>query len=531
MCMKKILKSIDSFLNSCVDYYDYRIRTGKFIDDIKYYLAIAQEFIINYGKKTYFAVSKSPVFFVFVNLLKFLWQSILKLPLLETIVAFVIDTITILITSYSEIFIVFAFTFPTTILLLNLFETSIVAFLIALIPILLVDIFCVSALYYCIDRHQAGDRVSIWKSFLAIFRHYYYFSLPIITESAIMLETILAFFIVSVFVSDIFNVLQIPWSGSIVFWFIIVFFALLILIEFFILTIIMYQTYFYVLLDHLPFQQALARSRKHLSTFFTYDMIFFGILFLLCILFTIKAVLTFFYLGLTVSFFITIASGTFLAFLFHKKFILKPEATQPNLKINHRTHVVFITIIAFGIINYGLISILLVKEYQPLLSFLKQQQDNYFASQEMNQYTNTAYNYTIKYPQAWTVYQWNDKSVTFYNNYTGTISGGTWMTINVISFNETAFAQLVNAEPGLVLENGQTKNITTKITNMSIQGNDAVNYEYTKTGLPYTQYETHFLIHKNDLMYDIAFISLTNDVANYNSDLFQKIINSFSFTQ
>jgi hypothetical protein len=471
------------------------------------------------------------MFFSFVSFLKYLWQSILNVPLLQTIVYFIVSTVRILIISYSEIFLVFALTFPTTILFLNWFETSIVAFLIGLIPILLLDIFCVSALYYCIDRHLAGDRVSIWKSFLAVFRHYYYFSLPIVTEAAIILETLVAFFIISVFVDNMFSVLQISWGGSFIFWFIIVFFASLILIEFFILTIIMYQTYFYVLLDHLPFQQAFAQSRKHFSTFFAFDVIFYGVLFLLLILLTIKAVLTFFYLGFFVSIFIIIASGTFLAFLFHRKFTLKTPVEPFDLNINQKTHTVFIIIIIFGFINYTMISVLFVKQYQPIITFIKQQQDNYLASLEMKQYTSSTYNYSILYPQAWTVYQWNNRSVTFYNNYTGTISGGTWMSITVSSFDETAFGQLYNADPGLVIENGATKNITTKITNMSIQGNNAINYEFTRPGLPYTQYETHYLIHKNGLMYDIAFISLTNDVANYNSDLFQKIINSFNFTK
>ncbi len=529
--MKKFFKAIDNVLGTYLDYYDYRIRTGKFIDDINYYINTAKEFIFKNGKKIYLVGIKSNTFSSFLNLIINLGKSLAKISILEALVSFFRDTIKILITCYSEIFIVFTLTFPTTILLLNWFETSIITFLIGLIPILLFDIFCVSALYYCIDRQLNGDRVSIWKSFLAIFRHYYYFSLPIITESAIMLESILAFFIISVFISDIFTVLQISWSGSIVFWFIIVFLGSLVLIEFFVLTIIMYQTYFYVLLDHLPFQQALVRSRKHFSTFFAYDMIFFSVLFLLCILFTIKVVLTFFYLGFAISCFVTIASGTFLAFLFQRKFNLKATLEEPDLKTNQKTHMVFITIIAFGVINYMLIAVLLVKEYQPLLSFIKQQQDNYFASQQMKQYANAVYKFSLQYPQAWTVYQWNDKSVTFYNNYTGTISGGTWMTVTISTFNESAFNQLFNAEPGLVLENGQTKNITTKITNMSIQGYDTVNYEFTKSGLPYTRYETHYLIHKNDLMYDIAFVSLTNDVANYNSDLFQKIINSFNFTQ
>src|SRR6266404_9418913 len=166
MCMKNFFKAIDSFLGTCLDYYDYRIRTGKYIADITSYLNLAKEFLFKNGKKISVAIIKSNIFFSFINLIKILGQSLIKISLLKAPVSFLRDTIKILIICYSEIFIVFALTFPTTILLLNWFETSIIVFLIGLIPILLIDIFCVSALYYCIDRQLAGDRVSIWKSFL-----------------------------------------------------------------------------------------------------------------------------------------------------------------------------------------------------------------------------------------------------------------------------------------------------------------------------------------------------------------------------
>jgi len=177
-----------------------------------------------------------------------------------------------------------------------------------------------------------------------------------------------------------------------------------------------------------------------------------------------------------------------------------------------------------------LLSVFLIKEYPSLNTFVQQQEDNLLATQETQPYTNNTYGYTIQYPQSWTVYEWNKTSTTFYNNYTGTISGGTWMTVTVTSYNSKSFDTLFNAQPGLV-GSGSTTNITTKVTNMSIQGYDTVNYTLAKQQTPYPQFETHYLIHRGSLTYDIAFISVTNDVANYNSDLFEKIINSFQFTQ
>src|SRR5205814_5981005 len=98
------------------------------------------------------------------------------------------------------------------------------------------------------------------------------------------------------------------------------------------------------------------------------------------------------------------------------------------------------------------------------------------ASQDMKQYKNNIYHYSLKYPQVWTIYEWSDKTTTFYNNYTGTISGGTWMTVSVSPFTGDTFMSLFNAEPGKVEKYGVEQAIRTKITNMSIQGYDTVSY-------------------------------------------------------
>src|SRR6266576_1873291 len=111
MCMNPIVrffKTIDHGLSTCVDYFDYRIRTGKFIDDIRYYIAIATDFLSEKGKKFYTVLIKSQSFFSLINFLKTLWQTLINIPLIGVILYFIADTIKILILCYSEIFIVFA---------------------------------------------------------------------------------------------------------------------------------------------------------------------------------------------------------------------------------------------------------------------------------------------------------------------------------------------------------------------------------------------------------------------------------------
>jgi len=185
--MKATLKSINTFLNTCVDYLDNRILTGKFIGDSIHIFKTSGNFFYKIPKKLFFFITRSTLFAQLTDAFFYFWRLFLKIPLAKTIVSIIIDAIKILITCYSEFFIVFAFTFTSSILLLNFFQTSLVTFFIALIPLLLLDVSFVSALYYCIDRHGAGEHISIWQSLLIVFRHFTSFSFTIIVESAILL--------------------------------------------------------------------------------------------------------------------------------------------------------------------------------------------------------------------------------------------------------------------------------------------------------------------------------------------------------
>jgi len=266
-----------------------------------------------------------------------------------------------------------------------------------------------------------------------------------------------------------------------------------------------------------------------INAFLPYYIFFYLLLYLFFAFVIWQAIIAYLYLGFAIGLYSACIITTFMAFLLWKKFRVQP--TQETEISPNRLPFPLILIIVFGFMNYILLAIFTIKEYHPLTEFVQQQENSFLASQEMKRYANNIYNYTIEYPKAWTVYEWSDKSTTFYNNYTGTITGGTWMTITISSYNQALFDPLFTADPGVVLEVGATKDVTTKVTNMSIQGYDTVNYTFVRAANPYPQYETHFLIHHGNLMYDITFVSLTNDVANYNSDLFQRIISSFQFTR
>lgn len=528
--MKAIIKTINAFLTACVDYSNNRIITGKFLGDSIEFTKSCSYLFSNAIKQFTITVHRSFLFMQGMKALLFLWHLLLKIPITAVIVTIITDAGKIFISFYSEIFIVFAFTFTSSILLLNFFQASLQIFFSALIPILLLDILFISALYLCIDSRESGTSISIWKSLIIVFRNYPSFSLPLLIESAISLEAIIVFFILALFFSYIFNFFQIPWGGSLLFWFVIIFTGSITAIGIFFMNLILQQTFFMVLLDNITFQQALKRSRRQVNTLFSYYL-FFYVLFVLfsCILLG-KAFFSYLYLGVTISLYCITTLGIFLGYLLRRAFPSIRSKYTLIMSGNQKIYIFSLILIFFGCINYFLLATLFIKEQQPIFTFFQQQQDNFLASQEVKKYTNSLYGYILEYPKQWSLYQWNKNSVTFYNNYTGSLTGGTWMTITVSSYKPDVFMPLFDANPGVTTNNLSPKTITTKVANLTVQGYRTVNYTKIKQELPYSRYETHYLIHKNNLLYDIAFVSVTNDVGNYNSTLFQKIINSFRFT-
>lgn len=525
-------KAINSTLNMYVDYCDTHVRTGKFIGDINYLLNRRFPLFVSKSLTNIkLDIQKSYALHAIRIALAPVWRTLLRIHLFENLVALFVDMIKIIIIFYTEIFIVFALTFPTSILLLNLFQEAITIFFIALLPILFWNSIVVSALYYCIERRHRGEKISIWQSFFIILHRFRSISFPAALYSALILEGIVGFFVFALLIHYAFVLVQISWISSFLYWFIVSFVGFFLLCGIFLLTIIMHQTYFIILFDDIPFTQALEKSKRHIKNYLPQYFFFFLLFSVYSALFIVRAVISYLYLGFIVSVFFAILIGVFLGFLLRRKFISKPLIHEALSAKKTVSQTLVAVILIFGFINYLLVARVITKNYQPILSFIQKQQDTFLASQRVKRFTNTTYHYTLIYPQTWSIYEWRDNTVTFYNNYTGTISGGTWLSIRVTPYEKNTFDYLYNATPGIVSYDPQTKNVVTKISNFSNQGYAGVNYTFVKSGKPYPQYETHYLIHKDAYLYDVIFISLTNDIEGYNSDLFDKIINSFNFTQ
>jgi hypothetical protein len=184
-----------------------------------------------------------------------------------------------------------------------------------------------------------------------------------------------------------------------------------------------------------------------------------------------------------------------------------------------------------GIVCYLLFAGILIYLQPHILANIQSQKQNTIDTYNLTPYQNNYYGYTISYPKAWTLYEWKNKSITLYNNESGIVINGIWISISVSSLLQSNYVALYESRPGLVSYNGGAKNLITKIANISFQKYTGVKYISIITGPQNSEYHIHYLIHKNDQIYDIDFMNLNQITQNANRDLFDRIIRSFQFTK
>ncbi|MGI8420373.1 MAG: PsbP-related protein [Candidatus Levyibacteriota bacterium] len=525
-----IFKSIGKFITVCEEYLEYRIITGKFIRDLSDQNVKLKQSLDEKSKTDIIKpVTKSKPHPFFTSLLT-IWNTLLKFWLFENIVTLLMYAIKIISVFYIEISLVTILVVPLIILLFILFENSVASFFIFLMPTLLLIIYCLSAFYYCIDKRDHGEKISFWRSIFTIRKNISDISFPFIIHFSMTLISCVSFFILSFFLSYLFDLTKISWESSFVYWFVVAFLSIAILIGLLLLTIIMQQAYFATLLRQVPFQKALRGGWIQLKRF-PFHFFFLYVLFYLSYgVFAWKITLSYLYLGIILSFFFITILSLFLGYLLYRKFPYTLSVQEHVTPDKEKLHSLFYILVGFGIVNYWLIGILVMRQSEAILAFVQQQQASFVATQDVRRYTNSVYRYTLEYPQAWTLYERKNNTVTFYDNYTGNIKGGTWFSITVSPFDQGFFTGLYKANPGIV-EVDESQDIMTKIGNIVVQQKEGINYTYIKHGTKNNQYETHYLIHKGDYMYDLAFISVSNDVNEYTSDLFDKIVNSFQFIE
>lgn len=164
-----------------------------------------------------------------------------------------------------------------------------------------------------------------------------------------------------------------------------------------------------------------------------------------------------------------------------------------------------------------------------LMQFITRVQQDRVIAQELTTYTNDDYNYAINYPRSWTIYTWQPNVTTLFDNNTGTFIGGIWVDITVSYVRQTNFHILSTTKNGTTLPINQTMGLVHKLRDITVGTNKGVMYTVVKSGFPLSDYETHYLIQKGNLAYNVSFRTRSRDIEEDNLILFEKMFKSFRF--
>lgn len=525
--IKNFFKSFGNFLTNSVTYFDERVVTGKFTGDIKILSQEVQEGTHKRFMATVDRINHSQSFQAFVQYVRKQWVNVMKIT--PFALAFFIsrDSLILFIKYYAYIFITFAIVFPSIVLLLNLWENAQIYFLLAIIPILLFISYCTAALYTVISHHQQGEKVSFWNGFGKVMPKFAPLAFVVLIQFAMIVLVGVTFSLFALLFRFFFEALALSWSGSFIYWFFTVLLGLALTSGLFFFTIIMQQTFFFILFEGKSFNQSFYQAKYIVKTYSSYTNFFCLIFYLFFGAFIYWSFLFYLYGGLFISLFLSIHASLYLGYILRNN-THKPASNIGVGSVN--TKQIFIIITLFGLVNYALVASVVTTQFYYITSSVEKLRNNYFLSEKLLVYSNPVYGFSVGYPQNWSMYEWRGSSVTFYNNYTGTLAGGIWMNISVSPYVEREFERLYNVRPGLVSLDNKTQDVTTKVTNITVDEYRGVNYTYFKKAEPYSEYQTHYIIHHDQYVFDIKFTTLDKDVEGNSTDLFEKIVASFIFT-
>lgn len=508
---------------------DYRVRTGKYLGDIKVVSKELREESAKSSKDQLTRFKQSSFYKRVVGTILLGWNQLLKIPFFDYTVSMFVDAVRISKKYFTEIFIIFTLTFPSAILLLNLFYSSIIQFFIFLPVILLGKLYVVSALYRMIYLREKGEKRSLWKELAEIRSSFPAISRIFLFQTMLFLLAAISFSILALFFRFFFDSIAIAWSGSFIYWFFVIFLGLCFLFCALVISVLVHQTYFIQLLENKNLNEAMQYSLHFTQSYLLHFFVYYLALYIIATILFFWAGLYYIYLGMTVVIFLAIHSSLLLGFLLRRKFYAKVSPPGTIYKVH--TKQLFTIVILFGIINYIFAATIITRQFNYITGVFETQRDNYFLTKELQRYTNSIYKFSIEYPQSWNMYERRSSSVTFYNNYTGTATGGIWLNITINPYSERDFLRFYNARPGLVSLDTATKDVTAKVSNITVQGYPGVNYTIYKVKEPYPEYQTHYLIHKENYMYDILFTTLDKDIEGNNTALFERIVESFTFIE
>jgi hypothetical protein len=430
---------------------------------------------------------------------------------------------------YPELLILFGLLYPSFTLLITLFESSLMQFLIFLLPILLFNTLCVLTVFYYIEKHETGEKITLQKSVLICFKKMFSIITVFFLNISLIFEFIILFIFSDLFLSLLFKT---GWEHSFIYWTLTSFFFLIIFYIIFILNIIFSQALFSVILDEISPYEAVLGSINLVKKNFPLFICLHFILFLVFSYLIYFASINLFETGFIIILILYYQTAILLNYLFKITLFKKSNESQiSQINISSPFKFLFTLFCLFGIPSIMIFNSLAFAVHPQIIKFIAQQQENILAMRDMTTYKDASQGFSIAYPKQWIVYHWNDASVTFYTNDTGTSGSGIWVSVTVDSLYNSRFTELYYSNPGIVSNTTGNKDITSKVSNIILQGYETVKYLYIKQGDSYTEYQTHYLLHKADKTFDINFTTNSQDTLSQNSQIFDRIISTFKLTK
>jgi hypothetical protein len=477
----------------------------------------------------FFRLSSSRIYRFLTYLSLKIFSKLSQMPFITPMLHFVIDTDYLYKKYYWTLPVILIVAYPSCLGLVTLFEESLQLFLFFLLPIIFINIYNIVAIFYYIDERENGKRCAIKDAFLFCLKRFYKIGTIFFFYSSIILELTFFFFLFSMIVSLYFTQQGIDWGTSTIYWTFVVFYGLIILFQILLAQITASQAFYFSMIEKKSFFQSITYSWKLLQINLSKFLYFYIILLFIYIPIISFSTITFFDSGFSISLFLFTISVTVVSYFLRRYLVSKKtirlQIDKTNLSPFFR--IIYILICLLGIPCYVLFSIILSNIQPNMIKIVKEQQANIITSRMFSTYRNTEQGYSINYPRTWSIYKWNDNSITLYNNYIQSEGGGIWVTVTVSSIYQTPFFDLYYKDPGIASYEWQTHNITTKISNISLQGYDGIKYTFAKQGQDFIEYQMHYLFHKQDRAYDVNFTTHSKDVENNNSELFDRMMKSF----
>lgn len=529
--IKQFFSNLDRFLTSAQQYFDNRILTGKFISDISKINLLTKIYVTEKVKIFWSKYKKTKNYQLLTATFRSIYIFLKKIPFFAEGFPMLFDAFHIIKGFSNALFALVLFTLIGLLFILFFFNRALVLFFIIAPLIVLFTLFGALMTYTIFEKRDKGIKTNFLNELKNGFGSFLSFTFLFFYHCFISLNLVILFFLFAFFLYSTFIDVPIPtWGTSFFYWLVLILLSIVLAFCLFVFSVIAWFAYYYVIFTKAKTFESLTRSWSYIKIYFVEICGYSLTLFLVTLPSFIWLIFYYREIGIGFSIFILLHEMLFLGWLFRRHFIDKnttAATTRPH------TSRVFHIIFGAGVINYLLLTSVLIRLGPQLLETMQRLREQVIMTSDVTPYTNTELGYSIKYPDSWTLYSWDKKSqsITIYNNDTKTRIGGIWVIIQVLPTNKSNFETLFRREPGLVLYDTGTKDILSKNTNLMIAGYDTVKYTFIKDSKPYPEYQTHYLIKKGLLSYDIMFKVNSKEIEDKNKFLFEKIVNSFTFLE